>query len=136
MISRNILSGRHWYYIQTPVYILFDLFGLFSPSITRSYKHIMYNVCKYLSMDFRSKSKFTYSSVLHNHIVLIKVCPCGRYRQLNSVLYHNNHILKSLNMSAGNLKLGKPKLCCFFLQNSTQIPSLKNIYHNICMLIP
>jgi len=33
-----------------------------------------------LEMDFRSK--FTYSSVFHSHTVLMKVCPCGRYRQL------------------------------------------------------
>ena len=36
----------------------------------------------------------TYSSVHHSHTVLMKVCPCGRYRQLNSTLYRNNHILK------------------------------------------
>ena len=33
----------------------------------------------------------TYSSVLHSHIVLMKLCLCERYRQLNSVLYPNNH---------------------------------------------
>jgi len=27
-------------------------------------------------------------------IQYLKVCPCGRYRQLNSVLYPNNHTLK------------------------------------------
>jgi len=27
---------------------------------------------------------------------------------------------------AGNLKVGKPMLCCFFLSNSTQISSLEN----------
>ena len=29
------------------------------------------------------------------HIVFMQLCSCGRYRQLNSVLYSNNHILKS-----------------------------------------
>jgi len=29
--------------------------------------------------------KFTYSSVLHSHTVLMKLFPCGRHRQLNSV---------------------------------------------------
>ena len=27
--------------------------------------------------------------------VLMKLCPCGRYTQLNWVLFPNNHILKS-----------------------------------------
>ena len=38
---------------------------------------------------------------IHPHFiatVLMKLCPCGRYRQLNSVLYPNNHILKSSNI--------------------------------------
>ena len=76
------------------------------------------------------------STVLHSHTVLMKVCLCGRYRQLNSVLYPNNRIPKSsktifhglvLNyLSAfSNLKVGNPKLLCFFLQNTTQIPSLE-----------
>jgi len=40
-------------------------------------------------------NKFAYSSVLHSHTVLMKLYPCGRYRQLNSVLYPNNRVLKS-----------------------------------------
>jgi len=28
----------------------------------------------------------TYSSVLHSHTVLLKLCPCGRYRQPNCTL--------------------------------------------------
>jgi len=36
---------------------------------------------------------------LHVHLHFIatqyKICPCGRYRQLNSILYTNYHILKS-----------------------------------------
>jgi len=39
--------------------------------------------------------KNTYLSVLHSHTALMKECSCGRYRQLNSFLYPNNHILKS-----------------------------------------
>ena len=46
-------------------------------------------------MDFRSNQIFTYSYVLHSHTVLLQLCPCGRYRQLNSVLCPNDHILKS-----------------------------------------
>ena len=77
---------------------------------------------------------FTYSSVLHSHTVVMKLCPCGRY---NSVLYPNNHILKPSKIifnglvlkdfeSKLSLKVGKPRLYCFFLQNSTQIPSLES----------
>ena len=50
----------------------------------------------------------------------MKLCPCGRYRQLNSVLYPNTHILTLSKTSlkrvlglAGKLKVGKPKLCFF-----------------------
>jgi len=39
--------------------------------------------------------KNIYSSVLHSHTVLMKLCPCERYRQLNLVLYRNKHTLKS-----------------------------------------
>ena len=39
--------------------------------------------------------KDTYSSVLHSHTVLMELCPCERYRQVNTVLYPNNHILNS-----------------------------------------
>ena len=55
--------------------------------------------CTILKMDFRSESKYTYSSVLYSHTVLIKLFPCRRYRQLNSVLNSNNHILKSSKRS-------------------------------------
>jgi len=33
-------------------------------------------------MDIAKKQQNTYSSVLHSHTVLRKVCPCGWYRQL------------------------------------------------------
>ena len=50
----------------------------------------------FLKMEARSRfKKNTYLSVLHSHTVLMKLCPYGRYRQLNSVLYPYNHILKS-----------------------------------------
>ena len=49
--------------------------------------------------------KLTYSSVLHSHTVLMKVCPCGRYRQLNSVLYPNILILKSSKIISNGLVL-------------------------------
>ena len=62
-----------------------------------------------------------------SYTVLMKLCPCGRYRLLNSVLYPNNHILKSSKMIsnglvlnvlvlAGNLKVGKPRLLCFLFK--------------------
>ena len=35
----------------------------------------------------------------------MKLCPCGRYRQLNSVLYANNHILKSSKIIFNGLVL-------------------------------
>ena len=65
-------------------------------------------------MDFRLKLKNTYSSVLRRHTLLMKVCLCGRYRQLNSVLYPNNHILKTYTV-----------VCFFLLQNSTQRSSFE-----------
>ena len=68
----------------------------------------------------------------------MKGCPCGRYRQLNSVLYPRYHILKWSKLIFNGLVLkvfstcrqfesyGKPKVVLlFFLQNSTQIPSLE-----------
>ena len=45
----------------------------------------------------------TNSFVLHSQTVLVKLCPCGRYRQLNSVLYSNNHILKSIKIIVNGL---------------------------------
>ena len=45
---------------------------------------------------FASTKINTYSSVLYSHTVLMKVC--GSYRQMNSVLYPNNHILQSSNI--------------------------------------
>jgi len=57
-------------------------------------------------MDFRSKiKKTTYSSALHSHTVLLKVCPCGRYKQLNSVLHPNNNVLKSSKIIFNGLVL-------------------------------
>ena len=35
---------------------------------------------------------------IHKYTVCRKVCSCERYRQLNSVLYPNKHILKSSNI--------------------------------------
>jgi len=37
--------------------------------------------------------------------VLMKLCPCGRYTQLNSVLYPNNHIRKSSQIIFNRLVL-------------------------------
>ena len=49
--------------------------------------------------------KNTYSSVLYSHTVLLKLCPCGRYRQLNLVLYPKNYILKSSKIIFNGLVL-------------------------------
>jgi len=46
-----------------------------------------------------------YSPVLHSHTALMKVCPCGRYRQLNSVLHPNNHIPESSKIRFNGLFL-------------------------------
>ena len=44
--------------------------------------------------------------LLHCYTVLMKLCPWGRYRQLNSVLYPNNyHILKSSKIVFNRLVL-------------------------------
>ena len=75
---------------------------------------------------------------LHNHLYFIatqylKLCTCGIYRQLNSILYPTNHILKSSKIIfnvlvlrdflvlAGNLKVGKPRLHCFVLETQHRI---------------
>ena len=52
---------------------------------------------------FAQNQKITYSSVLHSHTVLMKWCPCGRYRQLNSVLYCNNHTSTSSKIISNGL---------------------------------
>ena len=44
-----------------------------------------YDVYLY-SWTFAHNQNFTYSSILHGYTVLMKLYPCGRYRQLNSVL--------------------------------------------------
>ena len=67
-------------------------YGYFLIKVNISYLRIWLLLLK---MDFSSELKNTYSIVLHSHTVLTKVCPCGRYRQLKSVLYPNKHILKS-----------------------------------------
>ena len=41
---------------------------------------------EYIRWTFAQNQKMTYSSVLHSHKVLMKLCPCERYRQMNSVL--------------------------------------------------
>ena len=56
-------------------------------------------------LSLKNTIKNTYSSVHHSHTVLMKVCPCGRYRQLNSVLYPYNHILKSSKIIFNGLVL-------------------------------
>ena len=36
---------------------------------------------------FAQNQQFRYSSVLHSHTLLMKLCTCARYRQLNSRSY-------------------------------------------------
>ena len=51
------------------------------------------------------KNTKPYSSVLHSHTVLMQLCPSGRYRQLNSGLYPNNHIRRSSKIIFNGLVL-------------------------------
>jgi len=44
------------------------------------------------------KTQKTYSPVLHSLKVLMQLCTCGIYRQLNSILQPGNHIPKSSKM--------------------------------------
>ena len=79
----------------TSTYILLSISELVQ-KLTREVNLILYfrsgiwyrEINNMLKMDFQNQ-KCSYSSVF------MKVCPCGRYRQLNSVLYPNNDILKS-----------------------------------------
>ena len=94
----------------------------------------------YDTWTFAQNQKNTYSSVLHSHTVLVKLCPCGRYRQLNSILYPNNHIPKSSKIIfnalvrflvlAGNLNVGKPRFC---FNHSAQLYTLTN--HTACLYV-
>ena len=59
----------------------------------------------YLRWTFAQNQKYTYPSVLHSRTVLMKLCPCEGYRQLNLVLYPNNHILKLLKIIFNGLVL-------------------------------
>jgi len=56
-------------------------------------------------MDFVQNQNFTHSSILHSHTVLMELCRCGRYRQLNRVLYPTSHILKSSEIIFNQLVL-------------------------------
>ena len=56
-------------------------------------------------VDFRLKLNILQSPVPHSDIVLLTLCPCERYRQLNSVLYSNNHLLKSSKIIFNRLVL-------------------------------
>ena len=58
-----------------------------------------------LKWTFAQNKNKTYSSVLHWHTVLMTVCPCGRYKQLNSVVYPKKHILKSSKIVSNGLVL-------------------------------
>ena len=82
-------------------------------------------------MDVLSKyKKCTYSSVLHSHKVRMKLCPCERYRQLNSVLYPINYILKSSKIIFNGLVLN---FFNSFLILSVSIKKFKDIL-NLWML--
>ena len=52
-----------------------------------------------------TKNTKPYSSVLHSHTVLMQLCPYGKYRQLNSGLYPNNHIRRSSKIIFNGLVL-------------------------------
>ena len=76
------------------------------PSVCRNCSgHLSYRGCFKYGLSLNKKAKKTYSSVLHSHTVLMKLCPCGRLRQLNSVLYPNNHILNTSKIIFNGLVL-------------------------------
>ena len=104
------ISSHHWY-IHILTHMLLTSANIAIRSRTRK------------RWTFAQNKKNTYSSVLHIHTVLMQLYPCGRYRQLNSVLYPNNLTVKSsktifngfnlkrMLVLVGNLKAGKPRLC-------------------------
>ena len=101
----------------------------------------------FYKVDFRSKLKNTYSSVLHSHTVLMKLYHCGRYRQLNLVLYRNSHIPNSSKIMSNGLVLKDVEYmaaiskyvnqgCVVFSSQLNTDSLIRSIYHNICMLTP
>ena len=121
MVTIIPLVDNHW---LSHCYPTFDQFQLLQNSKSTT------NCTKLIKDGLSIKIKN-----LNIHLLFIatqylsKLCPCGRYRQLNSVLYPNNHILNSskiifsLRVSlkrclvlASNLKVRKPRLCCFFFK--------------------
>ena len=103
----------------------------------------------YLKVDSRSKLK----QGIHIHLYFIAteylwiLCPCGRYRQPNSVLYPNNHILKSSTIIFNGLVLKDlyylPAIwkqvnqgCVVFSSKLNTNSSSEAFIMYICMLIP
>jgi len=65
------------------------------------------NVIKFDYIEDRISLKI---KKIHIHLyftVLVKLCPYERYRQLS---------LKRFLILAGNIKVGNPRLCCFFFK--------------------
>ena len=75
-----------------------------------------------LSLTGGQNPNKTYQSVLHSHTVLPFVEYIGnqtRFYSLKSyteLVKNNFNDLKLLLLLAGNLKVGKPGLCCFFFK--------------------
>ena len=63
---------------------------MFKVPVMNSHKTTLFKGVLSLKIHF-----FIYLSVLHSHRGLMKLCPCGIYRQLNSIPSPSNHILKS-----------------------------------------
>ena len=78
----------------------------------------------------------------------MNVCPCRRYRQLNSILNLNNHIqilskiifnrlvLKNIFSTWGQFESRLTKVVLFSLQNSNTDSFIRSIYHIIGMINP
>ena len=93
-----------WQNSENKIYITRSYFYTFNTNYKK--KPALKGIEITLKMDVLSKyKKCTYSSVLHSHKVRMKLCPCERYRQLNSVLYPINYILKSSKIIFNGLVL-------------------------------
>jgi len=98
--------------------------------------YLLFIVCNinFMSCKRKNSAQRSCSSVPHTLTVLMRLCLCRIYRQLNSILspiYHIPKIVKETNSKrashtqllvlAGNLKVGKPMLCCCFVFQTQHI---------------
>ena len=132
LILPFVLSNQLYYHRSTKFYFSLIIFPRWCQiDITTQFiKHILsvllycvhtcqygmetytsHGVCLFLLKMAQNIKKNIYSSVLHSHTVLMKLCPCGSHRQLNSVLYPNNRILKSSKIIINRLVLKEFSTC-------------------------